>query len=214
MKKEKTINLIREDSLIAVVRGQDPEKLINIIDALRKGGVKLIEITMDSNYPLDMLKKVNSYCNNNISLGAGTVLDKETARSAILAGADFVVSPILNKNVIKMSNRYNKVVIPGVMTPTEIMEAQENGADFVKVFPAKTVGTAFIKSVKGPLSQVEIIPTGGINLENVEEFIKAGSIAVGVGSALIDKDDIKKGNYESITNRAKSFREKINQART
>lgn len=212
MNKQKTINLIKENSLIAVVRGQNPEKLIKIVDALVKGGVKLIEITMDSKYPLDMLKELNEYF-DDIALGAGTVLDKETACSAILAEADFIVSPILNKDIIKMSKRYNKVVIPGVMTPTEITKAWEKGADFVKVFPAKTLGSGFIKSVKGPLSQVEIIPTGGINLDNVNDFINAGSVAVGVGSSLIDKKEIEKGNYDKITKRAERFIKEINKAK-
>ena len=209
MVKEKVIKLIRETSLISVVRGQNPNKLIKIVDALVDGGVKLIEITMDSQYPLDMLKEVNSHVDDNIAVGAGTVLDAETARSAILAGADFIVSPVLNTDVIKMSKRYNKIVIPGVMTPSEIIKAWETGADFVKVFPAKTLGPDFIKSVKGPLGQVEIIPTGGINLDNVDDFIKAGSTAVGVGSSLINKEAIKKEHYEQITENAELFIDKI-----
>ena len=210
MDKEKVLNLVRETPLFAVIRGLDPDKLIKTIDALIKGGVKIIEITMDSKYSLDMLKVANSYVDNkNIAVGAGTVLNTKTTKSAITAGSDFIVSPVLNTDVIEVSKEYNKIVIPGVMTPTEIMKAWDTGADFVKVFPAKTVGPQFIKSVKGPLSQVEIIPTGGINLDNVEDFIKAGSAAVGVGSSLISKEEIKKGNYDQITKKAELFIEKL-----
>ncbi|MFW6271118.1 MAG: bifunctional 4-hydroxy-2-oxoglutarate aldolase/2-dehydro-3-deoxy-phosphogluconate aldolase [Bacillota bacterium] len=213
MDKEKVLNFIKINSLISVVRGQKPKKIIKIVDALIDGGVNLIEITMDSKYPLNMLNEVNSHIDNEIAIGAGTVLDAETARSAIFAGADFIVSPILNTEVIEMSKRYNKVVIPGVMTPSEMIKAWEKGADFVKVFPAKTLGPDFIKSVKGPLGQVEIIPTGGINLNNIDEYIKAGSAAVGVGSSLINKEAIKKGLYEQITEKAELYIEKINNSK-
>ncbi|MGI6166268.1 MAG: bifunctional 4-hydroxy-2-oxoglutarate aldolase/2-dehydro-3-deoxy-phosphogluconate aldolase, partial [Limnochordia bacterium] len=147
-------------------------------------------------------------------IGVGTVLDAQTARNAIMAGADFIFTPTLDLEVIEVANTYDKLVIPGVMTPTEMLAAYKAGALIVKVFPADTLGPEYIKSVKGPLPQIPMVPTGGITLENASEFIKAGAAAVGVGGSLLDKKALESGNYQVITERAQQFIEVITQART
>jgi len=161
---------------------------------------------------IDVIKRLTeTYNNNEILIGAGSVLDAETARCCILAGAEYIVGPALNEEVIRLCNRYQKVVMPGAMSVTEVIKAMEAGADVVKVFPATLFGPRIIKAIKGPLPQAPLLPTGGINVDNVAEWIKAGSFAVGVGGALTT--GAKRGDYEEVTKTAKEFIKRIKAAR-
>jgi 2-dehydro-3-deoxyphosphogluconate aldolase/(4S)-4-hydroxy-2-oxoglutarate aldolase len=148
-----------------------------------------------------------------VLVGAGTVLDPETARAVILAGAEFVVSPTLNLRVIEVCRRYSKIVIPGTFTPTEILTAWEAGADIVKVFPATVGGPQYLRDIKGPLPQIRLMPTGGVNLENTPDFIRAGAVAVAAGTSLVDKKAVKEKNYDLITETARKFVEAVKRAR-
>jgi 2-dehydro-3-deoxyphosphogluconate aldolase/(4S)-4-hydroxy-2-oxoglutarate aldolase len=148
-----------------------------------------------------------------VLLGAGTVLDSETARAAILAGAEFVVGPTLNVDVITVCRRYNKIVVPGTLTPTEILTAWEAGADMIKVFPAGAMGPGYLKDIRGPLPQVKLMPTGGISLENAADFIKAGAVVIGVGGNLVDKKAIKTGRFDLLAERARQFVEVVREAK-
>ncbi len=203
---------IVDSGLIAVVRAEDPEKARKIADACLKGGAAAIEITFTVPGAAEVIKELSKvYKNGEMIIGAGTVLDPETARIAILAGAQYIVSPSLNIDTIKLCNRYQVPVMPGCMTITEIVEAMEAGADVIKVFPGDTVGPGFIKAVKGPLPQAPLIPTGGVSLDNVGQWIKNGCLGVGVGGNLTA--GAKTGDYESITEVAKQFIAKIKEAR-
>lgn len=210
MKKQEGYNLIKESGIISVMRSMEMNKVVKVAEALINGGIKVLEVTMDNDFAIDMLKKLNKEIKNeDIFIGAGTVLDVEAARYAILSGADFIFAPTLNKDVIKLCNRYNIIVIPGVLTPTEMLKAWELGADMVKLFPANSLGPKYLKSIKGPLPQLDILPTGGINLDNISEYFEAGAVAVGVGSSIIDNKSIKNDEYEIINNRARKFVNKI-----
>lgn len=208
--KKKNLDRIQSTKIISVIRAANAEQALKITDAVKKGGIDLIEITMTVPGAIDVLKELRSNFNQDeILLGAGSVLDAETARSCILAGAEFIVSPILNEKMIKLCNRYQKVVAPGAFTPTEVYKSLEAGADIVKIFPASVVGPKMIKSIRGPIPQADLMPTGGINIENINEWIEAGSIAAGVGSAITGP--AKKGNYQEITKKAEAFVKKINE---
>ena len=185
------VKTLLEARVTAIVRGIPAEALVKTADALLEGGVRCIEVT----YAGRML------------VGAGTVLDPETCRTAILAGADVILSPTLNTEVIRMCNRYDRAAVPGVMTPTEILTALEAGADIVKVFPAGALGAAYIKDVKGPLKQACIMAVGGVSLENTADLFRAGASCVGVGSNLVSKALIQSGSFDGITERAKAFTE-------
>lgn len=203
---------IMESGLVAVVRADNSEKAFKIADACIAGGVAAIEITFTVPGAVDVIKDLcNRYNSGEIIIGAGTVLDPETARAAILAGAQYVVSPSLNVETVRLCNRYQIPVMPGAMTIKEVVEAMEAGADIVKVFPGEIFGPKFIKAVKGPVPQAPLMPTGGVSLDNVEEWIKAGCVAVGAGSSLTA--GAKTGDYQLITDVARQFIAKIRQAR-
>ena len=206
--KDKIINLLNETKIISIIRAESSEELLNVAMALKEGGIKFIEVTMTTP---GALKAIEEFCGEmeDVIIGVGSVLDPETARLSILSGAEFIVTPTLNFDVIKMCKRYSKVVIPGAFTPTEIINAWESGADFVKVFPASVGGPSYIKAIKAPLPQVNLIPVGGVNIDNVSDFIKAGSSAVAVGSQLVKKEFLKEKNFEAIKNLAKEFVERI-----
>jgi len=210
--KLKILERIVNAGLVAVVRAENADQACKITDACIKGGVAAIEITFTVPGAADVIKTLaQTYKPEEIILGAGTVLDPETARIAILAGAQYVVCPSLNIETIKLCNRYQVPVMPGAGTIKEIIEAMEAGADIIKVFPGETLGPTFVKAVKGPLPQAPLMPTGGVSLDNVAEWISAGCVAVGVGGNLTG--GAKKGDYQSITDIAKQFVEKIHQAR-
>jgi len=207
-----TLNKIMDCGLVAVVRAESSEQAFKIADACIKGGVAAIEITFTVPGAADVIKDLSQkYTSGEIIIGAGTVLDPETARIAILAGAQYIVSPSFNAATVRLCNRYQIPVMPGCMTLREVVEAMEAGADIIKVFPGETFGSGFIKAIKGPLPQAPLMPTGGVGLDNVGEWIKAGCVAVGVGGNLTG--GAKKGDYESITTIAKQFIEKIRVAR-
>ena len=211
--KETVLSRIKEGGLVAVVRAESAEQAEKIAEALAAGGVVAIEITFTVPGAVDVIKALAAkYQSGEIIIGAGTVLDSETARTAILAGAQYVVSPYLNVEMVKLCNRYQVACMPGAMTVKETVEAMEAGADVVKIFPGELFGPIIIKAIKGPLPHAPLMPTGGVSLENVADWIKAGSVAVGVGSTLTA--GAKKGDFDSITRIAKQFIEKINEARS
>lgn len=214
MSKTEVIRRIRACGLVPVIRADSAEQANRITEALLEGEIDVVEITMTVPGAIKVIERVADTLGDRIVVGAGTVLDPETARAAILAGARFVVSPSLNERVIALARRYSTMVCPGALTPTEVVRAWEAGADFVKIFPCGEVGGAkYIKSLKGPLPQIEMIPTGGVNLKTAADFIKAGSAALGVGTALVDKQAVKDGRYEVIVEKAKQFIGIIQEAR-
>ena len=215
MKKEQVLARLKEDCLVAVVRAKNLEQGEKVIDAIVAGGINFIEIcmTVDEGSPIDLIAKmVEKYRGNDkIVIGAGTVLDPETARMAIIAGANYVVSPGLNIDTIKMCNRYRVPMLPGVLTPSEAITAMEYGCDVIKVFPGNLVGPAAISSFKGPLPQGEFMPSGGVDVDNVDKWIKAGAYAVGTGSSLTK--GAKTGDFEAVTAKPKEFVEAVAAAR-
>ncbi len=202
--RQERLAQLLDRKVIAVIRMTDTDRLMDVIAAIQRGGIEWIEITMVVPDAIDVLKEVSQRGGSAV-IGAGTILDPETARLAILAGAEFIVSPILNLEVIKLAHRYDRLAIPGAFTPTEILTAWEAGADVVKVFPATALGPAFVKDVQGPLPQVKLCPTGGVTVENAGEFIAAGAACVGVGTDLLDKAAIAEGRYELLTRRAEQL---------
>jgi len=198
-----TVRAIEACGVVAVIRMREPEKLRAVVDALADGGVRALEVTMTVPHAIEMIAELAPTLPGGFLLGAGTILDAETARLAILAGARFVVGPVFRPEVVAMSHRYDVAAIPGCFTPTEILSAWEAGADVVKVFPATVLGPAFFKDVRGPLPQVKLMPTGGVSLDNAGDWIKAGAVAVGVGTALVDAKAIAAGDFSVITANAK-----------
>lgn len=212
MKKEQVITRIRDTGLVAVVRAENEDSAVRITEACLKGGVPAIEITFTVPGAHKVIEALATRFNEKeIILGAGTVLDPETARIAILSGAKYVVSPSLNVETVKLCNRYRVACMPGAMTIREVLECMEAGADIVKVFPGELFGPQIIKAIKGPLPQAEIMPTGGVTVENAAEWIKAGAVALGAGGSLTA--GAKTGDYDKITETAKRFIEKIREAR-
>ncbi|HHW48284.1 MAG TPA: bifunctional 2-keto-4-hydroxyglutarate aldolase/2-keto-3-deoxy-6-phosphogluconate aldolase [Clostridiaceae bacterium] len=210
--KEKIVSRIKESGLVAVIRADNSEQAAKITDACIEGGVAAIEITFTVPGAHKVIEDLaRKYTSGEIIIGAGTVLDPETARIAILSGAQYVVSPCLNIDTVKLCNRYQVACMPGAMTIKEVVECMEAGADIVKIFPGELFGPKIIKSIKGPIPQAQLMPTGGVNVDNVAEWIKAGAVAVGAGSSLTA--GAKKGDYASITTLAKQFIEKIKEAR-
>jgi len=211
--KLRVVGKIIEAGLVAIVRAETPEQAERIAEACGAGGVTALEITFTVPGALEVISHAaESSKNHNILLGAGTVLDPETARAAILAGARFIVSPSLNAETARLCNRYQVPYLPGAATMGEIIAALECGADIVKIFPGELFGPAFVKAAKGPLPQASLMPTGGVTLKNVEEWIEAGSVAVGVGASLTA--GAKTGDYSAITMLAREFVEKIRSARS
>jgi 2-dehydro-3-deoxyphosphogluconate aldolase/(4S)-4-hydroxy-2-oxoglutarate aldolase len=212
LSKIENLKRIEESGIVAVVRAENPDQALKIAEAVKAGGIQAIEITMTVPGAIDVIKKLaETYNNNEILIGAGSVLDAETARCCILAGAEYIVGPALNEEVIRLCNRYQKVVMPGAMSVTEVVKAMEAGADIVKIFPATLFGPKIIKAIKGPLPQAPLLPTGGVNVDNVAEWIKAGSFAVGVGSSLIA--GAKRGDYKEVAKMAKEFIQRIKATR-
>jgi len=212
--KISNLNMLIEVGIIPVVRACSADEAINIVDAIVKGGINTIEITMTVPNAIGVIKTMAEKFRDDILLGAGTVLDAETARTSILAGAEFIVSPCFSKELIKICRRYSKIVIPGAMTPTEILKAWEMGADMVKVFPVGNLGgPKYIRALKAPLPQILLNSTGGVNLENAGEFIKAGASVISIGSSLLDKKAISEKKFEVLTEKAKQFVEEIKKVR-
>jgi len=210
-----TVQRIRDLGIVPIVRTTDAESAIRSVEAICEGGIPCAEITMTVDGAIRALERVAAKFGDKILLGAGTVLDPETARACMLAGAEFFVTHCLNPSTIEMAKRYSKAIFPGALTPTEIMAAWQAGADAIKVFPCSALGGAkYIKALRGPFPQIEFVPTGGVNLETLGDFIAAGCSAVGVGSELIDAKTIAAGKYEIFVERAKQFRQKVSEARS
>ena len=214
MTAQQILAFITEIGLVPVVRTPSAESAIRSIEAIHRGGVRAAEITMTVPGAIKALEKLADQFGDKLVLGAGTVLDPETARICMLAGAQFFVTPTLKLSTIEMAKRYSKVICPGALTPTEVLTAWEAGADVVKVFPANAMGgPKYIKALKGPLPHIQMIPTGGVNLETAGEFLKAGACAVAVGGELVDAKLIKEGRYDEMEARARQYLQAIATAR-
>ena len=205
MSRETDLRRILDCGIVAVVRASESQQLVDVVKALADGGVTVAEITMTVPGALDVVRAARKELGERVLLGAGTILDAETARAALLAGAEFLVSPTLNLEVIRMCRRYDKIVMPGAFTPTEILTAWEAGADIVKVFPADVVGPAFFKAIRGPLPQVRVMPTGGVDLKTATAFLAAGACCLGVGGQLVDPVAIKEKNFGVIRDTARQY---------
>ncbi len=215
MKSSEVVRRIIEIGVVPVVRANSPEEALAAVDAIKAGGVPILEITMTVPGAVKVIERIADMFGDEVVLGAGTVLDPETARACILAGATFIVSPALNLATIELCKRYSVPICPGALTPTEVVTAWQAGADFVKVFPCSAMGGAsYIKGLKAPLPQVELIPTGGVNLNTAADFIKAGSSALGIGADLVDLKAIRNGEAHIVTERAVQFAQIVKDART
>ena len=214
MTSQEILAFITGVGIVPVIRTSSAESAVLAVEAIYKGGVRAAEITMTVPGAVRALEKVADQFGDKIMLGAGTVLDPETARICMLAGAQFFVTPALRLSTIEMAKRYSKVICPGALTPTEVLTAWEAGADVVKVFPCGNVGgPKYIKALKGPFPQIEMIPTGGVNLETTGDFLKAGACAVAVGGELVDAKTIKEGRYDVIEDSARQYLAVVAKAR-
>jgi 2-dehydro-3-deoxyphosphogluconate aldolase/(4S)-4-hydroxy-2-oxoglutarate aldolase len=212
--KEKALGLIREVGLIPIVRVPKAEDAARAAEAIVAGGIGIAEITMTVPHALRVLEGVSERFGDKVLLGAGTILDPETARAAVLAGAEFIVTPSLDRRVVEVAQRYSKPSIIGALTPTEVVNAWSAGADLVKIFPAGPVGgPKYIRALKGPLPHIELMPTGGVNLETTPEFIRAGAAAVAVGGELVDLEALRTGKLDVITQNSRQFVEAVRAAR-
>lgn len=214
MDKKQIVEHIENLGLVPVVRASSADEAMQAIDAIKAGGVNVLEITMTVPGAIKVIEKVADKYGSDVLVGAGTVLDPETARSCLLAGAQFIVSPALNLDTIALCQRYSAPVMPGVLTPTEVITAWSAGADMVKVFPCGAVGGAsYVKNLKGPFPQIKIIPTGGVSLKTAADFIAAGASALGVGTDLVNVKAIKEGKPEVVTEAARQYLQIIKDAR-
>tara|TARA_R110002095_G_scaffold208266_2_gene193852 strand:+ start:903 stop:1550 length:648 start_codon:yes stop_codon:yes gene_type:complete len=198
---------------VAIIRAQSGELLADVSKAIYAGGLDVIEVTFTVPGVLDILAQVKRELGDKILLGAGTVLDTETARAAILAGAEFIVTPTVNTDVIELCNRYDKLIMTGALTPTEVLTAWEAGADIIKIFPAFVGGPAYLKALHGPLPQIPLMPTGGVDLETLPAYLKAGACAVGLGSSLVTKQMVEAGDLEGIQQLTTEYMNKIAEIR-
>jgi len=212
--RERSLALIREVGLVPIVRAPSPEDAFRAAEAIISGGIGVAEITMTVPNAIRVMERVAERYGDKVLLGAGTILDPESCRAALLAGAEFIVTPSLDVRVIEMARRYSKPCFPGALTPTEVLTAWQAGADMVKIFPAGPVGgPKYIKALKGPFPQIDFVPTGGVNLETTPEFIKAGAAAVAVGGELVDLKALREGKLEVITSNARRFLDAVRSAR-
>ena len=212
--KSEVIQRIRDTGIIPVVRATTADEAMRAIDAIREGGISVLEITMTVPGAVKVIEDVAKRYGNDALVGAGTVLDPETASACISNGAQFIVSPALNLETIARCRELDVAIMPGALTPTEVVQAWNAGADFVKVFPAGAVGGAsYLKSLKAPLPHIELVPTGGVSLKTAADFIRAGAAALGVGADLVDIKAIREGQSALITERAKQFIEIVREAR-
>ena len=201
--RAETTSLLQQLGVVAVIRMKDADKLRGVVDAIAEGGVRAIEVTMTVPGAIGLIEKLAATLPSEIVVGAGTVTDAGTARAVIDAGARFVVSPVYRPDVMAACHERDVATCPGCFTPTEILDAHEHGADIVKVFPATALGPQFIKDVRGPLPQVRLMPTGGVSLDNAGDWIRAGAVAVGVGTALVDAKAVEEGRLDILTSNAR-----------
>lgn len=203
--KQRLLRQLYEQRIVAIIRGITGEGLDSLVGTLVESGIRIMEVTVDTPGVYDKIQKIKDEYGDEVAVGAGTVLDSETARTAISAGAEFLVSPSLNVDVIKTAKRYGKAVFPGCMTPTEIVQAFEAGADVIKVFPASVVGPRYFRELSGPLGHIPLMPTGGVNLDNARDYVEAGAAAVGLGSALVGRGG-RQVDLADVKERAQAFR--------
>jgi 2-dehydro-3-deoxyphosphogluconate aldolase/(4S)-4-hydroxy-2-oxoglutarate aldolase len=213
MSKATHLRQVLDTGIVAVVRVPDSRHLIEVVGALADGGVTVVEITLSVPNALEVLRDVRRALGDRVLLGAGTILDAESGRAALLAGAEYLVSPTLNLDVIRLCNRYDKLVMPGAFTPTEILAAWEAGADIVKVFPAEVVGPAFFKALRGPLPHIRLMPTGGVDLNTAAEFLKAGACCLGVGGQLVEPRAVAARDFAHLTELARQYITAVRAAR-
>lgn len=213
MSKASDLRRVLDAGIVAVVRSPDSGQLVEVCRALADGGVTVVEITMTVPDALDVVRAVRKALGDRVLLGAGTILDPETGRAALLAGAEYLVAPTLDLDVVRLCNRYDKLVMPGCFTPTEILAAWQAGADVIKVFPADVLGPAFFKAMRGPLPQVRLMPTGGVDLDTAGEFLKAGAVCLGVGSQLVEPKAVAERNFDRIRELAGRYVQVVKQAR-
>lgn len=213
MSAPRSLERILNSGIVAVIRAENGELLVDVAEALLAGGVEAIEVTFTVPKAHKVLEQVADKLGDRIVLGAGTVLDAETARIALLAGAEFVVSPAFRPDVIQTCKRYGKLVMPGALTPTEVIAAWEAGADVVKVFPSEITGSAYLKALHGPFPQVRLMPTGGVNLETAADFLQAGACALGVGSSLVSSAIMKAKDWGKLESLAKQYVQIVRESR-
>ncbi|WP_145034678.1 bifunctional 4-hydroxy-2-oxoglutarate aldolase/2-dehydro-3-deoxy-phosphogluconate aldolase [Caulifigura coniformis] len=213
MSRDAHMKRVLDSGLVAIIRSPSSDVLVDVAEALVAGGIEVMEVTFTVPNALEVLAAVRKKLGDRILLGAGTVLDTETCRAALLAGAEFIVTPTVNPAVIEMCRRYDKVIMPGGFTPTEVLTAWEAGADAVKIFPAEIGGPSLLRALKGPFPQIRMLPTGGVNLDTLNDFVKAGACAVGLGSALVEKSAIEQKNFSRITDLAKQYVAAMTKAR-
>lgn len=202
-----------DSRIVAVIRAESGELLVDVAEALLAGGVDVMEVTFTVPRATKVLERVVDKLGNRVLLGAGTVLDPETARIALLAGAEFIVSPNTNVEVIQVCKRYSKLVMPGALTPTEVVAAWEAGADIVKIFPSDLTGPKYLKALHGPLPHIRLMPTGGVNLDTAADFLQAGACALGIGSSLVDPKLVAAGNLKQIESLARQYVEIVKKAK-
>ena len=213
MPKQSALSRVESTGIVAVIRAASGELLADVAEALLAGGIEVMEVTFTVPRAHQVIERVAERLGNRILLGAGTVLDTETARIALLSGAEFIVSPTVNVDVIQLCRRYDKLVMPGALTPTEVLTAWEAGADVVKIFPSDLTGPAYLKALAGPLPQVRMMPTGGVNLQTAADFLRAGAFALGIGSSLVDPQAVETGNFKKIESLAAQFVEIVQRTR-
>ena len=213
MEHKAALDILLETGVVAIMRAKNSDQLLSAAEAVLAGGVRAVEVTMTTPGALEVVSHATSKFGGEVLFGAGSVLDAETARAAILAGAQFVVCPTLNLKTIELCKRYSVPVIPGGYTPTELLTAWEAGASLVKVFPASVGGPAYLRAVKAPLPQIRMVPVGGVNLANTADFIRAGAEVVGVGSDLVNQKLLDLRDFDSITEQARCFREEVEKGR-
>ncbi|MGC9468544.1 MAG: bifunctional 4-hydroxy-2-oxoglutarate aldolase/2-dehydro-3-deoxy-phosphogluconate aldolase [Anaerolineae bacterium] len=214
MNKGEKLNLIRETGIIAIMRANSSDQLIAAADAIKAGGVRVIEVTMTTPGALDVIKEATARYGEDVLFGAGSVLDAETARAAILAGAGFIVAPTLSLSTVELCSRYGVPAVPGIFTPTEALTAWEAGADMVKLFPASIGGPGLVKAILAPLPQLEIVPVGGVNLGTAADFVRNGAAALGVGSSLVNQKLLDANDMAELTRRAGAFIAAVKEGRS
>jgi 2-dehydro-3-deoxyphosphogluconate aldolase/(4S)-4-hydroxy-2-oxoglutarate aldolase len=211
--REGIVRQIADGGVVAVIRLQDGSKLRAVVNALARGGITALEVTMTVPRAIELIAEIAPSLPPGFLLGAGTVVDPDTARAAVKAGARYIVSPVFRPAVVEAAHAAGAAAMPGCFSPTEILAAWDAGADVVKVFPATALGPAYFKDLKGPMPHVRLMPTGGVSLENAAEWVRAGAVAVGVGGALVDPRLVAAGDFAGITERARRFVERVRQAR-
>lgn len=205
MSGSKSLQRVLDHKIVAVIRADSGDLLVDVAESLLAGGVEVMEVTFTVPRAARVLEKVADRIGSRILLGAGTVLDTETCRAALLAGAEFIVSPAVNVQVIELCKRYSKVVMPGALTPTEVLAAWQVGADIVKIFPSEITGPKYLKALHGPLPHIRLMPTGGVNLETAAEFLRCGACALGIGSSLVDPKTVAAGDLKKIESLARQY---------